>query len=440
MRNVYLPVEVKGRAWTAKLMLAIQLANEGYNVLIGSSKIVLEYAKNDHDGVYIEKDFYHLRSTEMRKLKERGFLLYALDEEGLVQSDDDLYIQCRTDKETVELCNMVFTWGKKDYKLLRETYPKANIKAVGNPRIDLITNANMEQVYKEELKKIRTIGNYILFNSNFTDYGSPALSARRSVNIDERHSNNKNLDRYYDLYLEYYQYSDDTFDSLIKAITLLAENIDDTLILRAHPVEDLSKWNTLLKLKNVKVVYKFDANPWIYAAKAVIQHNCTTGIEAYLHKKTVFAYKPFDYPHQASNDLPNQISILATSPEELLEKVNSNLNIKEYHSENEELLNSQVHLNEMNGEANKLIIQQIQKDSENMKETISNKFKNSIKWDGLDLIYILNEFRKKPGRSFPYESRMEFSRRLNNICDGIKIKNIKYIHVDRNLFLVKRLD
>jgi hypothetical protein len=90
-----------------------------------------------------------------------------------------------------------------------------------------------------------------------------------------------------------------------------------TIIVRPHPAENKESWRAnTAALPNVRVIHEGAAANWILGAEAVIHNNCTTGVEAFLLDKPVFAYCPlvakeFDY------GLPNAVSYQVASVEEL---------------------------------------------------------------------------------------------------------------------------
>ena len=75
----------------------------------------------------------------MKGYKKKKFIVTSLDEEfGLVNSNPKNYIKLRYSKESLDLTDRVFTWGKFDRDNLAREFKEHKSKFVltGNPRID----------------------------------------------------------------------------------------------------------------------------------------------------------------------------------------------------------------------------------------------------------------------------------------------------------------
>jgi hypothetical protein len=100
----------------------------------------------------------------------------------------------------------------------------------------------------------------------------------------------------------------------------------NTIVIRPHPSEQLEPWKAKVgKLPNVEVIREGNVAEWILASEICIQHNCTTGVEAYCLGKTAIAYRPVCDP-RFDLLLPNALSAEAFDLEQLVGLVGAALN------------------------------------------------------------------------------------------------------------------
>lgn len=444
MKTVYIPVEVKQRAFTAKLLLACNLVREGFDVVIGDHGPVREMALNDRYGVYIEKDFFYLRSESMKKMKENGFLLYAYDEEGLVYLQDQLYIDERTHEDMISICDKAFTWGGAQDELLKRAYPwlADRFMQVGNPRLDLITNNYMERIYRREIAEIKQLGRFLLVNSNFTTIDSPEEDAKLVTKIVVQHGKEDRFSQYTELLLNYFLNDRRIFESLTEAIAFLAEKTDLKIVIRTHPAEDNKKWGKLSRMKNVIVSSEFDVNPWLYCCEAVIHHGCTTGIEGYLVGKPIIAYSPYEAREKelGVQNLPNAFSEIVSNKEELLEKVISRVVKKEPREDKSSIVDAYLLLDHMRGVAVNRITEQIKRDCAKNTADSAIRYHDSVRCALMDCAYIIKKIMPDKGgiKKFAYESKSILRNRLMQMLDISECGNITISHVEKNVFCLSK--
>ena len=102
---------------------------------------------------------------------------------------------------------------------------------------------------------------------------------------------------------------------------------DHTIIVRPHPSEDHDRWRKALAgIENAKVLYQGSAEPWLWAADAVIHNASTTGIEAFLLDRPIFSYMPVvDEEFNRKTHLPNLVSTQTHTVEDLLRAIGTAL-------------------------------------------------------------------------------------------------------------------
>ena len=108
--------------------------------------------------------------------------------------------------------------------------------------------------------------------------------------------------------------------SMIEMIINLAErNPNVTFVLRSHPDEDISTYNTLLrKFDNIKINCDGTVDSWIRQSRAVIHNGCSTAIQAFIAEKKVITYAPPLFKENLSTPgLPNTIGYLAKNVNEV---------------------------------------------------------------------------------------------------------------------------
>lgn len=321
-RTVYLPVEVQRREWKAKLYLASKLLEEGYSVVIGKHYQVRRYALTQQNGIYIDKSFFYNNSIELRKLKERGFQILAWDEEGIINGDIHTYISQRVGKETLDVCDVIFTWGEKQSEYIRKFYPEISykIKRVGNPRIDILRKEN-KKMYQHKIQEIhKKYGNFILVNTNFLYATNENIyEQNKRMYIAQQKDGGKAVK----ILEGQIEKTKKVFELFIEGIEYLANNIPQTIIIRPHPTEDVAVYKSIFgKYNNVHITNEYEVNVWIHGATATIHNSCTSGLESFIALTPTIAFLP-DGLYTYEGAISNQVSRTVTKKESMLECIRS---------------------------------------------------------------------------------------------------------------------
>lgn len=324
-RTVYIPVEIKSRELYGKMILASYFIKNGLEVVIGEHGYVRDCALKSRNGIYIEKDMYHIRAKLFKELKKRDFYIVAWDEEGLVTSGATKFTSYQLDKESMELCDLLITWGDFQREKMIEYAPEIAYKTIslGNPRLDLLRK-DSELIYRDKVNKLRRkYGSFILINSNFDLITNPHAfkDAKRALQTHQ-----EDYKACLDHLKSVMNAERKIFPFFVNAIERLAQKTDYTIIIRPHPNEDGKIWKAKFgSYKNVKITKKYDANTWIKAASLIVHNTCTTGIESYLGRTPVITLEP-NHENRFSNELTNLISRSVVTNEELVEVVNKLMN------------------------------------------------------------------------------------------------------------------
>lgn len=446
---IYLPVQIKQRAFLAKLLLGYLSLQHDYSFVIGRRKSVKQIALKGPDGIYLEKDFFGKKSEYFEKFKERNMIFYGLDDEGLVFQNDQEYLNRRVDYESIKYMKKVFTWGERQANILKnfliDRKEDKKVIIAGNPRIDLLSEIG-RNIYKNEIKYINNhYGKFILFNSFFAlANGIKPIESQLKRLKRMKKNISEDILQYW---LNFYNYQKELFSLIVKALQLLATDISTNLVIRPHPNEKITTWKKLFKdYKNVKVIKRYDIFPWIYCADAVIHNSCTTGIEAYLLGKKVIAYKPVT-SENFELKLPNSLSIEVNninSLKDIITKIIQN-KYKETPDEIKKKRNI-LNYNLYTGKklSSELLLEEFNKNIFNKNKCIVKKdYSGLIVSQFLKYLHFINNIFKLPIKNphiindFPPTSVKEVRRYIDNLNEYFKLNfNIKIKQVSASCFYV----
>ena len=146
--NIYLSIEIKNRDFFSRFLLGCESALKGNEVFIGD---INSLAKKNllKPGIYHDKSLTptNNRISKLKHLKKKNFVVTTQDEEaGHLNESSEEYINSRYGKQTLDLTDCIFTWGRFDYLNLTKNYKnyKKKFYNTGNPRIDF---------WREDFKK-----------------------------------------------------------------------------------------------------------------------------------------------------------------------------------------------------------------------------------------------------------------------------------------------
>ena len=121
-------------------------------------------------------------------------------------------------------------------------------------------------------------------------------------------------------------YFDNRSQKFAKVIHKLVTNNPDVLfVLRPHPISGITRWiESLGEHRNLFVLYKDSADPWILSSTTVIHAGCTTGIQSILcGKKTIDILKLIE--KESIQTISSTISEKAESYEHLEHLIRMNI-------------------------------------------------------------------------------------------------------------------
>jgi surface carbohydrate biosynthesis protein len=449
---IYLPVQIKKRAFIAKLLLGYLSLQYNYSFVIGRRFAVKKIALNGPDGVYLEKDFFGKKSEYFEKFKNRKMKFYGLDDEGLVFHDDNEYINRRVDYDSIKFMEKVFAWGQRQANILKNFLKDKNeidkVMIVGNPRVDVLRGPG-PYIYSDEIEKIKNrYKNFVLFNSFF----ALANGIRPfDLQLKRLKKMKKNItDNIINYWSNFYEYQKKLFVLVVEALRCLANDPSLNIVIRPHPNEKELAWKSAFKnFKNVHVSKEFDIFPWIYLADIVIHNSCTTGIEAYLLGKNVIAYKPISSV-EFDLELPNKLSVEINDFESLKKAIYDMLN-KKFEENDENVVNKKKIINYNlylgNKLSSELIIKEFNKNCiDSNCETVKSNYLDLTRNWFLKTFNYLNKWINLPIKNpyiindFPITSCKEVDHYLKCMNDYFKF-NFRYDikEVASSCFFIKKI-
>lgn len=318
---IHLPIETKSRELDSRCLIALECARRGAMAIVGPAAIFPYQIPH----VVLLKSATRFEVKRIRDEKDRGALAAVLDEEGIVHTADRREHAMRFCQESLSLVDRVFLNGANEKSILDQYYKYDSAKCMitGNPRFDLCRSELSEYYTDESVGIVNQYGKFILIPSRFGN-----VNIARRMGFIEFQEKVRKLDPVTELpmFRDYHNHSKKLFSHFLKLLPLLSNRFPDySLILRPHPSERHEIWIEAAKsLKNVHVISEGPIGPWLKAAEAIIHNGCTTGLEAFLMGRPVYAYMPIE-SEVSDLHLPNSVSTKVSSADELFDALEDGL-------------------------------------------------------------------------------------------------------------------
>lgn len=278
-KTLIITIEISARELLSKCLLALEAASRGYRVYLCSFQSV-RYLENDiSSSIFFHKSTYE--SKVLHYKKSLGATFVILDEESgfaIPRSTREEFIKHRFRPYAVssDKYSHIFTIGDTYRESMNSM---ANMKGIGVhatgwPRIDLWRDEYKYLHLEEARKIIEEHGDFFLLISSFGITSKKTYLERKEFNAKRFPYGNKTIDYRYGSLVKYIKH--------VKELSsLLGKN--EKIIIRPHTSESPKDWeNHFSDFSNVEVVHEGDVTPWILAAKALIQHGSTVGVQAAL--------------------------------------------------------------------------------------------------------------------------------------------------------------
>ncbi len=292
---IYIPIESKKREFDGKVLLSAALLARGFRVAIGTKSGIHRELLYARDGVYLAKSASNEHLTLYRQLQERGHKLAVLDVEGGALTKEIKSDLLRSyQPESAGCFDYFYVFGEKIKEAIVHHLPYIQEKQVvvtGEPRFDFL-RPDYEAFYAGMVQQIRQrYGRFLLINTSFglanSLLGEEGIRRFLETTVDIP-------DEQRGLYLLKHEEG----KYLLKAFVAMAQELavrypDVNVVLRPHPDEDPAVYHDAVSgHPNLFVDGNWSVHPWLMAARAVVHHDCTTGLEAVMAGKPVVSYIP----------------------------------------------------------------------------------------------------------------------------------------------------
>lgn len=319
--EVFLPLEVVTREYAGKLLVALELANKGFRVVIGHKEPVKKRALTaTHPGVFFFKSVPRITRDFFDTIRNRGFVSVVQDEEaGIIYNNfEEYYLQC-PGLASFGDHDAFFCWGPDDFDFLRFKHAKDNQRLflTGSARGFLWGDARGAKFNIDEIDMLRRrYAPYVLIVSNLAGV-TGARGEEEDIAWLERGGYpaavvaqaRRSMDRFRRL-----------GDAFVRASRAIHHALQINVVIRPHPGENADIWRQ--KVDNLNGVYvetKGELNSWIRGAEAVVQNGCTSAIEARLAGVAVFAFAETEVDLYEGGTFANRIAKHAVGIDTLVE-------------------------------------------------------------------------------------------------------------------------
>lgn len=381
--TIVLPIEIKGREFDSRLLLAYHLAKEGYQIVIGDRAGVERETKHVQNCIYIAKSLAYSQKDMYENFHTNNGKVLILYEEGAyvgrlknVASE----IESAYPKGMLPHIDGILVYGDSFNKVLKDHVEElngSNVFTIGNPRFDLHKPKYFSYFNSKTSEIKNKIGKYILFNGNFVR-GNHHLGQEHLRNEIE---NNQELNsEAKTIFFSMMKESKKQLDSFISMISKVADEFPDiSLVVRPHPGEHKKIYfENLSKFKNIHITNEGMAYPWIIGSEIIVHQDCTTAIESLFAEKPIISY----YSHEDATNLfwlSRYLSDKSRDEDEMIKKI-------------------------------KCYLKQSYQLTSEKKEKITNEVINYSEYSHNKLISVIEGFRSKMNKGNPDET---FKTKLN---------------------------
>nr|MBI1231050.1 hypothetical protein [Cytophagales bacterium] len=316
---LYLPAEIKVREVPAKILLAAVAASRGYKVVFARKLDLARYIDSFPPGIFLGFGAHKNFEPEYKKLKQRGFKVFVMDEEALATFSDDIYLRLRVSLQTLNQVEAVLAWGVHHSQVVASMNNTKflPIYPTGNVRFDILRPEFHTLLQKETEDIKERFGRFILVNSSFGAVNHFDGKEKYFEDLKKKKVIQNEKDAIF--YRKYFELKQNIFDAYCDAIPALAQGFPDhKIIIRPHPSERYEAWADAAKdHQNVEVIHEGSIHPWLLASDAVIHHFCTTALEAFMAGVPTIGYRPFK-DDNIETPLVYKASLIAEKQDELI--------------------------------------------------------------------------------------------------------------------------
>lgn len=301
--HLWIPVEVKARELKSRLLVAAKACRAGFGVDVLRSRDLHRHPERLPPGVILENDATIASAPFARRARSAGHRLVAWDEEAIAVLSDAWYVRQRVSSETVDYYDHLFSRGPGDCEAIQRAIPAfaGRVSPAGNPRLDLLHPSVVGPVAAPaDDAPIVVMSRFARSNPFAVTTQTARLNAHRKFKFAPDDG------AFYDGYLDH---CDTLYRLMLEMTGRLARRFEQRLIVvRPHPSEGLKAWEDLAaRHHNIRVSVEGTAVDLSLRAAAIVHNGCTTGLEAALLGRPVFAFVP-RISEKYDVALPNHVS------------------------------------------------------------------------------------------------------------------------------------
>lgn len=301
-----MPIETKAREFPARVFLAGNALERGFEIIMGQSKVFHREPYRFPRGLVFENDASPRSYEYFRVMRQLGWKMVAWDEESLVTFTDDIYATLRTDLKSVEALEYFFCRGDGDQDAVARLYPDQVDKLipVGNARMDVLYPKWFEggaKVPPRDQKMILINSRFSIVNPYYVSVEQARENVFRKMEVERGSETGQLIDGWLDHAAVMFR----DFAALTRRIC--EDNPDCRVVIRPHPSENHDFWKDLAQeYENAEMIYEGAASDWFLRADVLVHNSCTTALEAALVGLPSFAYLPYG-DHEYEADIANNV-------------------------------------------------------------------------------------------------------------------------------------
>jgi surface carbohydrate biosynthesis protein len=284
-RVLYMLIEEADRELKSRALITAIAIERGFDVVLMPQWTAWQNWGGLPPGVILFKGNNSAQKDRMAEAKRYGHLVASIEEEVLGVVGPREIQRCYA-PGLEDVCDVFLANGPSQADLLKTRFPMMvdAIYSVGNPRIDLLQDAFMNETRAAAEELRRRHGDFVLVNTNFssinprgndtlgyfdTCIGVGVIDAQDPEDLDD--------------FFTWCSWERTNLRAVGEFVREAHRRSPWPLIVRPHPTEDLAIWTEMLAgMDGVRVIREGDHLAWTAAARALVHPGCTTGSEALL--------------------------------------------------------------------------------------------------------------------------------------------------------------
>jgi surface carbohydrate biosynthesis protein len=329
--TLYLPIEQTNREFDSKLLIALELLNDGVTVIIGRNPLFVANFTSVPPGAILFKGMNAIPAFVMKQTTAHGHLALATDEEALGLAE--IEVLTRSMEPAIgSSCEVFFAQGRRHAEAMAQGIPGAadKIRIVGNARLDLLRTPFKSTYLEEANEHVRVHDDYVMIDTNFGVTNSQWGNVDAMKKIFEHVGYmdfTKSRDR---------EYCERVIKTEQKSIVLIRRVLERlsatfpkiTFIVRPHPSERDAPWRKAYgDHPNIFVTAEGSHISWLLGSKLMLHTGSTTGLEAEVLGTPCLTLLPPDHDTLVSSEmLSNHVNERAVGIKQSIELASQILN------------------------------------------------------------------------------------------------------------------